>query len=108
NVRIGCAAANVAAHVFTDILIGVGMALAHAGNRRHDLPWRAVAALEGVLFDEGLLHRMQPVALGQALDRRDLMIPGGERQCEARHHAAAVDQDGAGATLPMVATLLAA
>ncbi len=40
-----------------------GMALVDAGDGRHDLARRAVAALEGVMVDEGLLHRMQrPVA----------------------------------------------
>ena len=35
------------------------MALLHAGDRRHDLSGRAVAALQRVVVDEGLLHRVQ-------------------------------------------------
>ena len=35
------------------------MAFGDAGDRRHDLAGRAVAALERVVIDEGLLHRMQ-------------------------------------------------
>src|SRR6476620_5950785 len=59
DVRIGGAAADIAAHIFADVVVIAGMALVHAGNRRHDLSGRTVAALEGILVDEGPLHRMQ-------------------------------------------------
>ena len=40
------------------------MAFADAGNGGHDLPRRAVAALEGVMFEEGGLDRMEFAAPG--------------------------------------------
>ncbi len=56
----------------------------HAGDRRHDLPGRAVAALEGVVIDEGLLHRMQlAVAAGEAFDGGDLPAFDAHRQRQA-------------------------
>ena len=36
-----------------------GVAFVDTGNRRHDLAGRAVAALQGVVIDECLLHGMQ-------------------------------------------------
>ena len=53
-----------------------------AGDRRHDLAGRAIAALEGVVLDEGGLHRVQLAALGQALDGGDraALDGGGQRQ----------------------------
>ena len=38
DVRIGGAAADVAAHVLTDIVVAGRMTLGHAGDRRDDLP----------------------------------------------------------------------
>ena len=73
---IGGATADVAAHVFADVVVVGGVAFLDAGDRRDDLPRRAVPALEGVLIDEGLLHRMQLVALRQSLDGGDLLGPG--------------------------------
>ena len=89
--------------------VASGMAFLHAADRRHDLARRAVAALEGVVVDEGLLHRVQrAVAAGQALDRRDLPALGHGGQRQAGQHAAAVDQHRAGAALALVAALLGA
>ena len=77
--------------------------LLHAG---HDLPGRAVAALEGVAFDEGGLQRVELVARRQAFDRRDLpaLHEGGER--ETRLHALAVHQHRAGSALAESAAFL--
>src|SRR5207248_4931124 len=72
DVRIRGAATNIAAHIFADIIVAGSVAFLDAGDRRHDLARRAVAALERVLLDEGLLHRMQLVAGGQPLDGGDL------------------------------------
>ena len=83
DVRIGGAAADVAAHVFADVVVAGGVAFLDAGDRRDDLSRRAVSALEGVLIDEGLLHRMQFVALRQSLDGGDRLILGSQRQGQA-------------------------
>ena len=84
------------------------MALGDAGDAGHDLPGGAIAALEGVALDEGGLQRMELLALGEALDGRDLasLHKGGER--EARFHALAVHQHRAGAALAEAAALLRA
>ena len=70
-----------------------------------DLPGGTVAALEGVMLDEGLLQRMQRASLGQAFDCRDLRTVFHDRQREARVDPPAIDQHGAGAALAVVAAL---
>src|SRR5204863_9001261 len=74
DVHIGAAAAEISAHALADIVVAKLRALAprlveerHAGE---DLPRRAVAALEGIVLEKGLLHGMGSVAR-QALDGRD-------------------------------------
>src|SRR5262249_27801465 len=107
DVGIGGAAAEIAAHVFADSGLVVGMTFVHAGNRRHDLPRRAVAALERVVVDEGLLHRMQlAVRAGEAFDRGDALSLRGSRKRQAGKHAAAIEQHRAGAALTVIAALL--
>src|ERR1700722_6143037 len=107
DVRIGGAATEVSAHVFAYVAVIAGIALVDAGDRRQDLPRRAVAALEGVLVDEGLLHGMQlAVRLGEALDGRDWPPPRRRRQRQAGEHAAVAEQHRAGAALPVIAALL--
>jgi len=59
DVRIGGTTAQVAAHVFADVGIGARVAFVDAGDRRHDLTGCAIAALEGIVIDESLLHRVQ-------------------------------------------------
>src|SRR4051794_35597141 len=83
DVRIGGATANITAHIFPDVLVAIRVALLYASYRRHDLSGSAVAALESVVLDEGLLHRMRLVAFCQPLDREDLLPLGGERQRQA-------------------------
>ena len=74
----------------------------------HDLARRAEAALEAVMVDEGGLHRMQRVAVGQALDGGDLGAVVADRERQAGIDPAAVDQHGAGAALAAVAAFLGA
>src|SRR3954470_22142176 len=57
DVRVGRAAADVAGHELPDVLD----VLPDRCDRRHDLPRRAEPALQGVLVDERLLDRVQPV-----------------------------------------------
>ena len=58
--------------------------------------------------DEGGLHRMQLVAIGEALDGQDVGAVKADRQRQAGIDAPAVDQHGAGAALAAVAALLGA
>ena len=121
---VRAAAAEVAAHPLAqlvaaerDVLGGevVGDVARHAarqlrrhGDRRADLPRRAVAALEAVMLDERLLQRVQAVAVRQALDRGDLAALVLHRQRQAGVDALAVDQHRAGAAGALVAALLGA
>ncbi len=52
------------------------------------------------------LQRVEVLAVGQALDRRDVEAVLGDGEQQARVRALAVDEDGARAALPVVATLL--
>src|SRR5215469_10219777 len=124
DIGIGRTAAEIAAHALADLLIVEGdvlssqigahragpasLDLAQHPNRRAELSRRAVAALEGVMGDERLLQRVQVLAISQPLNRDDLgvLVRDGERQ--AAIDASPVKQDGAGATLPVVAALLGA
>ena len=52
----------------------LSLAVMHDGDeagRRTDLARRAVAALEGVMVDKGLLQRMKPAIAGESFDSRD-------------------------------------
>src|SRR5215218_274030 len=82
------------------------MPLVNAGDAGHDLPGRAVAALEGIALDKGGLQRMELLALRQALDGRDLATLDQSSERETRLHALAVDQHRARATLAETAALL--
>src|SRR5262245_40544167 len=106
DVGVGAAAADVAAHLLADLGVRAGVPFGEQADPRADLAGGAVAALKGVAVDERLLERVQPVALRQALDRRDpgAGVHDGER--EAGVDAPPVDQDGAGAALAVVAALL--
>src|SRR4029077_20131066 len=58
---------------------------------------RAEAALECVLLVEGLLHRVERVPVGEALDRGHLVPVDLDGEQRARLDRLAVEQDGAGA-----------
>src|SRR3954453_8807630 len=105
DVRVGGAAANVAPHELGDFLVGRGLALLKQLDRRHDLTGRAEAALEGVVLDEGALHRVQLATLGEPLDRRHLVALAGGCQGEAGEYPPPVDPDRAGAAGALVAAL---
>ncbi len=125
DVGIGGAAAEIAAHALADLLVvegdvrsrqisahragPAGLGLAQHADRRAELARGTVAALEGVMVDERLLERMQVVAIGcQPLDGDDLGVLVRDGEGQAAIHAPAVEQDGAGSALPVVAALLGA
>ena len=72
-------------------------------DRAHDHARRAEAALQAVMLAEGFLHRMQLVALGEALDRGDARAVHLRRQHGAALGRIAVDMNDAGAALAGVA-----
>ena len=77
-------------------------------RRRDQHAGRAEAALDAALLEERALQRVQLVAVGEALDRRDLAAVGLQREVGARVHGLAVEQHHAGAALGVVAALLGA
>jgi hypothetical protein len=85
------------------------MAFADAGDRRHDLPGRAVSALECIVFDEGRLDGMHhAIGLLKPFDCRDLPARDLSRERQTAQHALAIDMHCAGATLSLVAAFLCA
>ena len=82
-----------------------GAAFGQQADGRHDLARRAVAALERVVPDERLLHRMQRPSLA----RPSIVVISGRRSAppaSGRQHAPAVDQHRARAARALVAALL--
>jgi type II secretory pathway predicted ATPase ExeA len=84
------------------------MSFRDAGNSRHDLAGRAVAALETVMRDEGGLQRVEGVTVGKAFDRRDGCAVLHDRERQTGVHAFAVEKHRAGATGTLVTALLRA
>ena len=82
------------------------MALLQHADCGADLAGRAVAALESVVLNEGLLHRVQAANGAQALDGGDFRPVLHHREHEAAVDALAVEQHRARPALPMVAALL--
>ena len=99
DVDVGAAAAQVAAHPLADLVVGRARAsaarsvgdvarasrprLRRASRRPSRSARGAVAALEAVLVEEGLLHRVQLVPVGQARGGDDLGAVLGDREGEA-------------------------
>lgn len=106
---IRAAAAQIPAHIFLNVRVGLGMALFHARHSRHDLSRRAVAALKPVLIDESFLHGMQrPIYAGEAFDRFNMLALHGHCEGEAGQHAPPIDVDGASTALTLIASFLRA
>ena len=80
--------------------------LAVEGRCRHDHACGAEAALKGLRIEEGLLHRVELAVAGEPFDGGDL-VPGaaeGGHQAGMERHA--VEPDGAGAAVALVAAFL--
>src|SRR5271156_152692 len=116
DARIGAAAADVAAHALPDLSrselhrtafpqIGsdeAGHALlgfSQQTYRGNNLPRGAIPALESIVIEESLLHRIERLALGQPLDCGDLVAVVNNGQREAAIDAPPVGQHGARTTL---------
>ena len=97
DVLIAGAAAQVRRqHVEQVVVADVRLALQHA-DRQHQKARRAEAALQAVVIHEGLLHRMQRVAIGQSFDGADFLALGLHGEHQAGAHRLAIDDHGAGA-----------
>src|SRR5436190_20577911 len=102
------APADVAAHRFANVVVGRPPRFVEDRDGRHDLTRRAVAALEAVVRDERLLHRMQPLPRREAFDRRYAVSLLHDGECHARELTPSVDVNRARAALPVIAPLLRA
>jgi hypothetical protein len=123
NAGISAAATDVAAHPFANFNIGELRVLGvpqirgdktgrsapgfieqcHCGD---DLPGCAVAALESIIIEKRLLHRMQTTLVSNAFDGGDALSVASNCECETAIDAAAIQQHSASAALAMVAALL--
>jgi hypothetical protein len=93
DAEVAAAAADVLDLV--DVRVGRSERAAQQRDGRHDLTWLAVAALRDVLLQPGLLHGVQPLAVGKALDRRDLAPSHVADVRDARVEGGAVQVAGA-------------
>ena len=104
--------AGAAAEVAGEPLLDLGTVrmgdLRQQRPRRHELARDTEAALGGTGLEERFLERVEPVADGQPLHRRDRGAIGLDAEHQARVDALAVDDDGARAALPDEAALLRA
>src|SRR5262249_29818957 len=99
DARVAAAAAEIARQRLAHLRLGRAWVLLQEGARGDDHAGRAVAALRGLLGDEGGLDRIGALGRAQAFDRRDGPRLHGARGRDARPGSAPVDQDGAGAAL---------
>jgi hypothetical protein len=122
DISIGSAAAEVAAHALTNLIVTerdmlsvqiyahrtrpAGLDLAQHTDGRADLPRCTVAALEGVVFDKRSLQWVQILIIGESLDRDDLGTLMRDGESEATVYPPAIKQNGTGTALPMVAAFL--
>src|SRR5690606_40198242 len=108
DLRVSRATAEVAGECFTDLLT-VGQRVAEQEPvSGHQNAGRAEPALRGAAVGEGGLERVRLPRPGEAFDGGDLAAHGLEDGREAGEDGLAVDEDGAGAAVALVASLLGA
>ena len=76
------------------------------GRCRHDHACGAEAALKGLRIEERLLHRVELAVAGEPFDGGDLVPGAAEGGHQAGMEGHAVEPDGAGAAVALVAALL--
>src|SRR5919198_2622343 len=106
DVRIRTAAAQVSAHLLPHVIVGRSARFVEQRCRRHDLTGGAVSALEGIVLDERVLHRVEHAVAFQTFDGDDIVAFVHHRKRETRQHAAPVDEDRTCAALTVIAALL--
>src|SRR5205814_2379141 len=82
DVRIGAAAAKIAAHPLTNFIVALNVPFFDAGYSGTNLPRRAVAALKTVMLHERCLNRMQLLAVRQTFDRGDFFAVMNNRETQ--------------------------
>src|SRR5215213_113434 len=93
-------------HVFGDVTHIAAPRLFEQPDRRADLSRRAIPALESVILNEGSLHRVKLFAARESFNGCHLVTLKCRRERQARQHATAVNEYGAGAALAHLAALL--
>ena len=96
---MGAAAAQIAIQRLLDVIAGRMRILVEQGLRGHDHAADAVAALRGLLVNEGLLKLARILLRAEALERGDLLAFGKGERRDAGMDGIAVHDDGAGAAL---------
>ena len=84
------------------------MTLGDAADGGHDLARCAETALHSVMVDEGLLDRVEFVAVRQSFNRGDFGAVMHRRQCQARDDSLAVEKNRARTARALIAALLGA
>lgn len=84
------------------------MHLPNGADGREDLPGRAIAALKPIAVQEGSLHRVKVVALGEAFNGDDVLTFASSCKSQTRQDTLAVDDDGARAASALIASFLRA
>jgi hypothetical protein len=109
DAAIGSATAEIAAHAFTHALgVVTSLSFLNEAHCAHDLAWCAEATLEGVVSDEGRLHWMEHIVLGQPFDRQQFRAILADCQDQAGIDPTSIKQDGARTALTSVAPFLGA
>src|SRR3546814_12371242 len=121
DVRIGAAAADVAAHPFSDfggVQIGCGIEIAAhmAGHARLDLvkhrhgraylTGRAIAALKCIMPDKSRLPGMKILRRPQTFDRGDDVVPVHDGQPQAGSDPTSIDNHRTGTAFAKTTNLL--
>src|SRR5690349_23694265 len=94
--------------MFANVRIVFGVTVTDAADRRQDLARRAIAALKSVMLDEGLLHRMQFAAVGDAFDGGHIVTLRGHGKRQTGQHAPPVEENRTSAALAVVAAFFGA
>jgi len=97
--QMGPAPAEVAGERLLDVGFTRVLAGGQEGRGLHDHAVDAVAALHGLLVDEGLLYGMRTLRRAETFQRDDLLRPDRRERHHARAHRLAVEMHRAGTAL---------
>ena len=97
DVLVAGAAAEIGREHVEQLVVADVRIVLQRVRRQHQEARRAEAALQAVVVDEGLLQRMQLLAVGEPFDGADLPAVGLDREHQAGADRLAVEDDRAGA-----------
>jgi hypothetical protein len=108
NSRITSAAADIAVHVFDNLMIAGLSVISKKRSSRHDHARGAVAALQCFFIKKRLLHCTQISIALQTFDSRDLRSCHRSRFCLTGPSRSTIDEHSAGTALSLAAPVLRA